>query len=212
MATATIADNRKVAEAVIDAASRRLAGFYSQQSFKLAFDHVVGFFRKFDEPEFDEDGEPYVSGGHWQLCYRLACTMKSVGFDPKSEEGGEYLMAAANEIHDHILESDDPELCLISESAGDQLLETGEYLSVDLIGAEVIVSDSPIHVTLPIRRESPKVKRNDLCACGSGRKHKRCSLKGLCPQDDDLDEDDDEDDDDLGLGMDDDLDEDDDES
>jgi hypothetical protein len=28
----------------------------------------------------------------------------------------------------------------------------------------------------PIRRETPKVGRNELCPCGSGQKHKRCCL------------------------------------
>ena len=26
----------------------------------------------------------------------------------------------------------------------------------------------------PIRREAPKIGRNDPCPCGSGRKHKKC--------------------------------------
>ncbi|MFN8640511.1 MAG: SEC-C metal-binding domain-containing protein [Candidatus Binatia bacterium] len=26
----------------------------------------------------------------------------------------------------------------------------------------------------PVRRESPKVGRNDPCPCGSGKKHKKC--------------------------------------
>ena len=29
----------------------------------------------------------------------------------------------------------------------------------------------------PVVREAPKVKRNDPCPCGSGKKYKKCSLK-----------------------------------
>jgi preprotein translocase subunit SecA len=31
-----------------------------------------------------------------------------------------------------------------------------------------------IPVTAPLRRKSPKVGRNELCVCGSGKKSKRC--------------------------------------
>lgn len=30
----------------------------------------------------------------------------------------------------------------------------------------------------PIRREHPKIGRNDLCECGSGKKQKKCCGKG----------------------------------
>jgi hypothetical protein len=32
------------------------------------------------------------------------------------------------------------------------------------------------HATLPIRREAPKIGRNDPCPCGSGKKYKKCCL------------------------------------
>jgi hypothetical protein len=32
-----------------------------------------------------------------------------------------------------------------------------------------------------IRRESPKVGRNELCPCGSGKKYKRCCLDNPAP-------------------------------
>jgi hypothetical protein len=37
---------------------------------------------------------------------------------------------------------------------------------------------SPDEITWPIRREAPKVGRNDPCPCGSGKKYKKCCLAG----------------------------------
>ena len=34
---------------------------------------------------------------------------------------------------------------------------------------------------VPIRREGPKIGRNDVCPCGSGKKHKRCCLGKAVP-------------------------------
>ncbi len=31
-------------------------------------------------------------------------------------------------------------------------------------------------LTMPFRRETPKVGRNDACPCGSGKKYKKCCL------------------------------------
>jgi SEC-C motif domain protein len=34
--------------------------------------------------------------------------------------------------------------------------------------------DGEVQVKQPIRRESPKISRNEPCSCGSGKKYKRC--------------------------------------
>ena len=34
---------------------------------------------------------------------------------------------------------------------------------------------------VPVRRELPKIGRNDPCPCGSGKKHKKCCL-GKAPE------------------------------
>lgn len=40
--------------------------------------------------------------------------------------------------------------------------------------AEIICSDCAKDIVLPIRRESPRVGRNEKCPCGSTRKFKNC--------------------------------------
>jgi preprotein translocase subunit SecA len=32
----------------------------------------------------------------------------------------------------------------------------------------------------PVRNEGPKIGRNDLCPCGSGKKFKNCHGRGIC--------------------------------
>ena len=38
-------------------------------------------------------------------------------------------------------------------------------------------SDAPDEKVEPVRREQPKVGRNDPCPCGSGKKYKKCHGK-----------------------------------
>ena len=36
--------------------------------------------------------------------------------------------------------------------------------------------DGNVHAKQPVRREEPKVGRNDPCPCGSGKKYKKCCM------------------------------------
>jgi hypothetical protein len=48
---------------------------------------------------------------------------------------------------------------------------------LDAATADVLSAlDGMDEVAVPIQREGPKVKRNDPCPCGSGKKHKKCCL------------------------------------
>jgi uncharacterized protein len=59
-------------------------------------------------------------------------------------------------------------------------------LSINAHWAEVrpMVLDAAYEYQKPIRREAPKVGRNDPCPCGSGRKFKKCCLHGVPETDD----------------------------
>ncbi len=54
--------------------------------------------------------------------------------------------------------------------------ETSEF---GRIGGKWKFIDGEIAKMEPIRREAPKVGRNDPCPCGSGRKYKKCCGAGL---------------------------------
>ena len=56
-----------------------------------------------------------------------------------------------------------------------------DYLrSPDIVRPAVVapVQDEDEGPTAPIRRQGPRLGRNDPCACGSGKKFKRCCLGG----------------------------------
>jgi len=53
--------------------------------------------------------------------------------------------------------------------------EMAEFAKVDGVWRFI---DGKIFGSDPIRREQPKVGRNDLCPCGSGRKYKKCCQQG----------------------------------
>ena len=127
-----------------------------------------------DAPE-DEDGDPAEDGAHYSLCFRLVSAMEHVGFDPESDEGEDYLRTAALDVLQHLNEGYEEQDVL---GGKDSLLEDGTELTVDLLDGKVYAGTSAPDRT--IRREAPKIGRNDPCPCGSGKKYKKCSLLDRC--------------------------------
>lgn len=170
----TLAELRKLPEAAIDAYKKTP----TEGAFNLAWEALVAFWDKADPPAEDEDGDPDFDGAHWSLCYRLVSTMEHVGFDPETEEGEDYLRTAATDVYVYLQDSEDCFRDMLSRG-DDQELQDGTYLSVDLASARVIVGDAAIRAQ-PIRRRTRKVKRNEPCPCGSGKKYKKCALLDKC--------------------------------
>lgn len=56
----------------------------------------------------------------------------------------------------------------------DKEFEHHEVAQFEKIDGTWSFIDGKIFGTAPIRREAPKVGRNDPCACGSGKKYKKC--------------------------------------
>jgi hypothetical protein len=170
----TIGELRRLPEAAIDAYAKQK----TEPTFQLAWDLLLDFWDEAPEPQEDEDGDADHDGAHWSLCYRLVTAMDHVGFDAETDEGGDYLKTAATDVYDYVNEGGDVYRDMLSRG-DDQELEDGSYLSVDLLSARVIVGETAI-ATQPIKRVGKKVKRNDPCPCGSGKKYKRCALRDLC--------------------------------
>jgi SEC-C motif-containing protein len=61
----------------------------------------------------------------------------------------------------------------------DQAFEHHERATFQRIDGEWRFQDGKVFGPDPVRREEPKIGRNDPCPCGSGRKHKKCC--GLTP-------------------------------
>lgn len=62
-------------------------------------------------------------------------------------------------------------------TANGQPCEHREHSFFQKIDGEWRFIDGEIEATDPIRREEPKVGRNDPCPCGSGKKYKKCCGK-----------------------------------
>ena len=63
-------------------------------------------------------------------------------------------------------------------SANDQVCEHRENSYFQKIDGDWRFIDGEIETNEPYRREEPKIGRNDLCPCGSGKKYKKCCGKG----------------------------------
>ena len=49
-------------------------------------------------------------------------------------------------------------------------------------GDEWFYVEGNVYAKQPVRRETPKIGRNDPCPCGSGKKYKKCCCKGRVRQ------------------------------
>lgn len=66
----------------------------------------------------------------------------------------------------------------VSFTAHFTIKDTSQKLREDAVFAKVndawFYVDGDVHGQDPYRREAPRVGRNDLCPCGSGKKYKKC--------------------------------------
>jgi preprotein translocase subunit SecA len=53
------------------------------------------------------------------------------------------------------------------------------FSSADEGSNEGTVKPKPVELPKPVKRDLPKVGRNDVCPCGSGKKFKKCCGKDL---------------------------------
>ncbi len=44
---------------------------------------------------------------------------------------------------------------------------------------QIFCVDCAKDIVMPIKRDTPKVGRNDICLCGSGKKYKSCCLRSI---------------------------------
>ena len=83
-------------------------------------------------------------------------------------------LALSGRLREAMLERGEPEMSIEDERR--MLAEFREGLADDVIAIRSFWFEKSIPPT--VRREAPKVGRNDPCPCGSGKKHKNCCGAG----------------------------------
>jgi uncharacterized protein len=114
---------------------------------------------------------PWVAG----FQHAAAC------FPDLEELDDEAVMTALARLYRHLPAETDEERELVETLEREQPLATLDEAIDDLVAAVAdlyeLTEDLRYHVDT-VRRETPKVGRNDPCPCGSGRKYKQCHGAG----------------------------------
>jgi len=114
---------------------------------------------------------PWVAG----FQHAAAC------FPDLEELDDEAVMTALARLYRHLPAETDDERELVETLDREQPLATLDEAIDDVVAAVAdlyeLTADSRYHVDT-VRRETPKVGRNDPCPCGSGRKYKQCHGAG----------------------------------
>ena len=114
---------------------------------------------------------PWVAG----FQHAVAC------FPDLEELDDEAVMAALARLYRHLPAETDEERELVETLEREQPLATLDDAIDDLVASVAdlyeLTADLRYHVDT-VRRDSPKVGRNDPCPCGSGRKYKQCHGAG----------------------------------
>ncbi len=115
---------------------------------------------------------PWVAGFHWA----------QERFPQLVEDANDDIALALSHLYRHLPAETDDEKSLIAELDREQPLASVDEGIEDLVGSVLdlweLTRDARYRVDT-IRRDQPKVGRNDPCPCGSGRKFKQCHGKAV---------------------------------
>jgi transposase-like protein len=106
-------------------------------------------------------------------------TLQEILADPKASAG--VRLKAALAILQTVSTPPPPKKQVLLDIEKISVTKTTEPITEDQLGTMPPVHPQPVHISAqskpqPIRRDHPKVGRNDLCPCGSNQKFKRCCL------------------------------------
>ena len=113
---------------------------------------------------------PWVAGFQWaQAC-----------FPEREDTADDAVGAALARLYRHLPPETDEERELVATMDREQPLADLDAGIEDLVNATAELWDLTAKARFavaPLRRETPKVGRNDPCPCGSGKKFKQCHGK-----------------------------------
>ncbi len=113
----------------------------------------------------------------WVIGFQFAC----VTFPALLESEDDAVMTALARIFRHVPAESDEERDLVATLDRELPLETLDEAIDDLVSSVADLADLTQHERYrveTVRRDAPKVGRNDPCPCGSGKKYKRCHGAG----------------------------------
>jgi uncharacterized protein len=165
---AAVFDDQSEAERILELVMRhynRIAGVLAQGG--AEFEPWIGEFEL-------EDGGVAAYGQEWALGYLRGVGLREEAWDallgdPEWEEDLEAIDLLARGPDD-----DETGTEVATQEQRDELID-------DMVGFALDAHDFWLEQRLKpstVRREGPKVGRNDDCSCGSGKKYKQCCGKG----------------------------------
>jgi uncharacterized protein len=119
------------------------------------------------ESEISRALAPWAAGFAWAL----AC------FPELERDADEQIVSALNRILRHVPAQDEAERAQRDAADREHPLKDADAATADLVAATVDLWDFTAKrrfAVATLRRDAPKVGRNDPCPCGSGRKFKAC--------------------------------------
>lgn len=119
--------------------------------------------------QFDADGHQYIDGEPWAWGFWEGMQMRAQDWDAAWESDLGPLLQPIYLLGAEELEDD--EMPLVDTPAKVHRLSLEIEAALPEIRRYWIAHRKP---GVPIEREAPKTGRNDLCACGSGKKYKKC--------------------------------------
>jgi uncharacterized protein len=113
----------------------------------------------------------------WVAGFQYACAC----FPELSELADDDVMAALSRVYRHLPAETDEEREIVETLDREQPLADLDEAIEDLVNAVADLADltqDERYRVETVRRDAPKVGRNDPCPCGSGRKYKQCHGAG----------------------------------
>ncbi|MDP5008655.1 MAG: UPF0149 family protein [Glaciimonas sp.] len=132
--------------------------------------------------EFEHDGKPLLDGGAWTLGFMEAVNLRAQAWEPIWTSNLADMVRPLRTLATEADKEEDAE-----NEDEEKILSHQEAMQLNKLTIEVEAAIPEIYrYWLPnrksavktIQRETPKVGRNDLCGCGSGKKFKKCCGAG----------------------------------
>jgi len=131
----------------------------------------------FDLVSYEEGGQEYVDGEMWAMGFMHGVALREDDWRPLLEDAqGREWMRPLHLLGSPVISPEEEELVgspELREALAKQIPASLAAIHAYWLPRR-LVSDQQDEAAAPVKRDGPKVGRNDLCPCGSGKKFKKC--------------------------------------